>query len=160
MLRTYAIELKWGLIFFAITLLWMILEKIGGLHSSNIGYHQILTIFFTIPAILIYILALREKRQSTTSGFTWEEGLKSGAIVTLIVAALSPLGQLITHLYLSPEYFENVIDYTVENGKMTEEEAKNYFNLKSYIWQSAVGAVLMGLLTSAIVAIFTKRNPV
>ena len=41
---------------------------------------------------------------------------------------------------------------------MTEEVAKNAFNLKSYIIQATMGAFIMGLITSVIVAFFTKSK--
>ena len=59
---------------------------------------------------------------------------------------------------VSPEYYENIINYTVEMDKMTLEEAKAYFNFKSYMIQSIIGAPIMGIITSAIVAIFVKKK--
>jgi hypothetical protein len=41
---------------------------------------------------------------------------------------------------------------------MTQEAAENYFNMKSYIIQGLIGAPVMGLITSAIVAIFTRKK--
>ncbi|QNL22875.1 DUF4199 domain-containing protein [Hyphobacterium sp. CCMP332] len=159
MLKKYAIELKWGIIFFAVTILWMVLEKVSGLHGDLISEHPIYTNLFAIPAIIIYVLALKEKRDRSLNGkMTWVEGLITGTIISGIVAALSPLAQLIIHLYLSPEYFENAINYAIENGKMSEEDAEGYFNLRSYIWQSVGGAMVMGVITSAIVAAFLKKK--
>ena len=135
MVRKYAVELKWGIIFFAITLLWMLIEKLSGLHSTYIDQHPIYTNLFAIPAIIIYVF-----------------------IISVIFAALSPLGQYITHLYLSPEYFENVIRFSVETGKMTQEQAEGYFNLQSYIWQSVGSAIILGVITSAIVSLFLKKK--
>jgi hypothetical protein len=71
---------------------------------------------------------------------------------------LSPLGQLITHYVISPEYFSNVIKYSVESGLQIRVEAEEYFNLKNYIVQSTIGAPLMGIVTSAIVAFFLKSK--
>lgn len=41
---------------------------------------------------------------------------------------------------------------------MTQEAAENYFNMKNYIVQGLVWSPIMGLLTTAIVAIFTRRD--
>jgi len=46
----------------------------------------------------------------------------------------------------------------VNEGQMTQEAAENMFNLKSYIIQAPIGAFIMGLLTAAIVAIFTRKK--
>ncbi len=159
MLKKYAIELKWGIIFFAVTLLWMVIEKVSGLHSVHIDQHAKYTNLFAIPAIIMYVLAIKEKRDKALGGhMTWVEGMISGVIISAVVAALSPLGQIITHLYLSPEYFQNAINYAVENGIQSERQAKGYFNLQSYVWQSAGGAMVMGVITSAVVAFFLKKK--
>lgn len=71
---------------------------------------------------------------------------------------MSPLTQVITSLVITPEFFENAINYAVSNGKMDQSAAEKYFNLNSYILQGLIGAPIMGIVTTAIVAIFTKRN--
>lgn len=160
MLKKYAIELKWGIIFFAVTILWMVIEKVSGLHDELISEHSTYTNLFAIPAIIIYVLAIKEKRERSLNGkMTWLQGLITGTIISAIVAALSPIGQIITHLYLSPEYFQNAIDFAVESDKMTQEAADGYFNLRSYIWQSVGGAMVMGVITSAIVALILQKKP-
>jgi len=157
-MRKYAIEIKWGIIFFAAVLLWTVFEKYIGLHDERIDRHHILTNFFAIPAIIVYVLALIDKRKWLGGTMTWVQGFFSGLIIAVIVSLLSPLGQYLTHEFLSPNYFENVIALTVDKGDLNQEDAEAYFNLSSYIKQSMVGAVMMGAMTSAVVAIFVKRK--
>lgn len=158
-MKSRSIEIKWGFLFFAVALLWMVGEKMAGLHDQYIASHYIYTNFFAIPAILIYVLALRDKRKNYYRGYmTFGQGFTSGAIITAIVMVLSPLSQLIVHYLITPEYFHNVSEYAVSSGQMTRPEAENYFNLPSYIMQAVIGAAVMGLLTSAIVALFMKRT--
>ncbi|WP_430817917.1 DUF4199 domain-containing protein [Carboxylicivirga sp. RSCT41] len=157
-MKKIAIELKWGIIFFAIILLWTVFEKSIGLHDERIDKHYILTNFFAIPAIIVYVLALLDKRKWLGGTMTWSQGFLSGLVIAVIVSLLSPIGQYLTHAYLSPEYFPNVIALSVEQGKLTQEQAEAYFNLNSYIKQSMIGAIMMGAITSAIVAIFTRKN--
>lgn len=155
-----AIELKWGLIFFGATLLWMVLEKAAGLHGSHIDKHAVYTNFFAVPAILIYICALRDKRELYYHGvMSWKQGFVSGIVLTAFIALFSPLAQVITHKIITPDYFGNAITFAVASGKMSEEAAAAYFNLNSYILQSVVGAAVMGLLTTTIVALFVKKRP-
>ena len=59
---------------------------------------------------------------------------------------------------ITPEYFPNIIEYSVGEGMMTLEEAENYFSLGSYIMQGSIGALIMGIITSAIVAFFIKKK--
>lgn len=153
------IEIKWGLIFVIMMLVWMYFEKAMGWHGKNIADHATYTNFVAIPSIIIYVLALLEKRKKHFNNvMTWKQGFISGLIITAVVVILTPFSQLVTHELITPEYFENVKAYAVDQGQMTQEEANNYFNLTSYLWQSIVGALIMGALTSAIVAIFVKRK--
>jgi hypothetical protein len=89
---------------------------------------------------------------------SYKQGFISGLVITLIVTLLSPLTQYITSTLITPEYFPNVIHYSVSSGKMTQAEADSFYNLKSYIIQGLIGAPIMGLITTAIVAIFTKSK--
>ncbi len=158
-MKKYAIELKWGVLFTIMSLLWMMLEKGLGWHDELIGKHHIYTNFVAIPAIAFYIIALIDKRQNYYDGLmTYKQGFLSGLIISLVVMVLSPLTQVITSLYITPNYFENVIHHVVANNQMTLEEAENYFNLSNYILQSAMFAPLMGIITTALVAIFVKRK--
>ncbi|MBN1186959.1 MAG: DUF4199 domain-containing protein [Bacteroidales bacterium] len=153
------IEIKWAIIFSVITLIWMLLEKLVGLHSEHIDKHIVYTNLFAIPAIIIYVLALIDKRKNYYKGvMTYKQGFITGLIITVIVVILSPLTQYITSAFITPEYFPNVINYVVNKGKMTQEAAEKQFNLQNYIIQGIIAALLMGLITSAIVAIFTKKR--
>lgn len=158
-MKNYKIEIKWAVIFMIMTLVWILLEKLTGLHTTHIDKHPIYTNFIAIPAISLYAFALLDKRKNFYGGvMSYKQGFNSGLLITLFVTVLSPLTQLIITLLISPEYFPNVIKYSVSQEKMTQEGAESYFNLKSYIIQGLIGTPVMGLLTAAIVAIFTQRK--
>lgn len=160
-MKKYTTEIKWGLIFTIVALLWMVFERLMGWHGENIDQHAAMTNLFAIPAILIYVFALLDKRKRDYNGImTWKEGFISGLIITLVVVILSPLAQYLTHTVISPEYFTNVIEYAVSAEQMTREEAESYFTLNNYMVQSAVGGLIMGIITSAVVALFTKKKEV
>jgi hypothetical protein len=86
------------------------------------------------------------------------EGFKSGLIITLVVVILSPLSQYITSTYITPDFFKNIIEYSVSSGKMEEQAAEEYFNLQKYMIQSVIGAAIMGLITTAIVVFFVRSK--
>ena len=158
-MKNITTEIKWGMIFFSVTLLWMYFEKLMGWHGPNIEQHATYTMLFAIPAILVYVFALLDKRKNAYEGkMNWKQGFFTGLIITLIVTVLSPLGQLIIHTIISPEYFPNVIEYAVEQDKMSRSEAESQFNLSSYIFQATFGALVMGIVTSAIVALIVKKT--
>lgn len=89
---------------------------------------------------------------------TYWQGVKTGLLITLVVTILTPLTQWITLSIITPDYFENVIAYAVDSGKMTQQEANDYFNFKSYMIQSILGAPIMGIITSGMVAAFTVKR--
>jgi len=158
-MKNLNIEIKWAIIFSVMQLLWMLLERLTGLHSVHIHKHAIITNVITIPAIAIYVFALLDKRKNFYQGImTYKQGFVSGLTITLFVTVFSILTQYITSTIISPDYFTNVIKYVVSEGQMTQEAAENRFNLKSYIIQAPIGAFIMGLLTAAIVAIFTRKK--
>ncbi len=158
-MKKFAIEIKWGILFTIITLLWTYLEKSFGWHGELIQKHATNTNYFAIVAIAVYVIALLDKRKNYYSGkMKWVQGFSTGMFITLIIAILSPLAQYITHIFITPGFFPNVIQHTIEQGKLSQEEAEAYFNLKNYIFQSILGGVIMGVITSAIVAIFVKKK--
>lgn len=159
-MKNLKIEIKWAIIFSVIGLLWMLLEKLVGLHSTHIDKHMYLTNLFAIPAIIVMVLALKDKKKDFYAGeMTYKQGLISGIILSVFIALLSPLTQWITSTIITPEYFPNVITYSVETGyHKSIEEAEAYFNLKNYIVQSTIGALIMGILTTAIAMIFIRSK--
>lgn len=158
-MKEYSLEIKWGLIFSIMVLLWMFIERSVGLHDDLIAHHATYTNLIAIPAIAIYVFALLEKRRVHYQGkMTYWQGFKTGLLITLVVTILTPLTQWITLSFITPQYFENVIAYAVENDKMTLQEANDYFNFKSYMIQSVLGAPIMGIVTSGIVAAFTVKK--
>ncbi len=159
-MKNIKIEIKWAIIFVIISLLWMLLEKLVGLHSVHIDKHMYLTNLFAIPAIIVYVLALKGKKEKDFNGqMPYKQAFISGLIITAIVALFAPLTQWIISTVITPEYFPNVIAYSVESGyHKSLEEAEAYFNLKNYVVQSVIGAFVMGVLTSAIVAFFVRTK--
>jgi hypothetical protein len=158
-MKTRRIEVKWAVIFCVMQLLWMLIEKLTGLYDEHIDKHHIYTNFIAIPSIAIYVSALLDKRKNFYDGImSYKQGFVSGLVITLVVTVLSPLVQYVISSLIAPEYFPNIIKYSVEEGKMTQEAAESYFNLKSYIQQVLIGTPIMGIITTAIVALFTIRK--
>jgi hypothetical protein len=153
------LEAKWAIYFVLMMIGWMVLERLTGLHGKNIGSHTIFTNFIAIPAITIYVLALLDLRRNKYAGcMTYTQGFVSGLIITAIVSLFSPLVQYLTSEVISPDFFKNMTEYTVSQGKMSQQEAEAFFNLPSYMRQVLVGTPVMGIITTAVVAIFTRKG--
>ncbi|TDQ17568.1 uncharacterized protein DUF4199 [Algoriphagus boseongensis] len=158
-MKKIRIELKWGVLFVVSGLIWMIFEKSMGWHDVHIDKHATYSMFYAPIAIAIYVLALLDKKRNYyQEKMNYLQGFISGLVITLVVVILSPLSQYITSEFISPDYFSNAIAYAVSSGTLTQEAAESNFNLNSYMVQAVGGAAFMGLITSAVVAIFTRSK--
>jgi hypothetical protein len=159
-MKNIKIEIKWAIFFALMTLGWMVLEKISGLHGKYIDYHLYLTNLFAIPAIWFMVLALKDKKKNFYNGnMSYRQGLIAGIIVSLFIAMLSPLTQWITSYLISPEYFPNVIKRSVELGYFeTTAEAEANFNYKNYAINSTIFAFVFGVATTAVAMIFIRTK--
>lgn len=158
-MNNYKLEIRWGFIFSVAMLLWLLVERLVGLHSTYIEYHMVWTNLFAVVAIAVYVFALCQKRDKELNGnMTWKQGFMSGVGITVVVAILSPLTQWLAHTVVSPHFFTNMVEFAVRSGNMTEAQALDYFSLQSYMMQAVIGAVAMGVITSAVVAFFVRNQ--
>lgn len=158
-MKNYLIELKWAAILSVFILIWMVMEKLTGLHSTHIDKHAIVSGLIIIPNVILYTLAIREKREKFYSGvMSWKQGFITGLVVSLFLTVFSPISQVIISTVISPEYFPNAIEHAVNTGNLTRPEAEAYFNLPNYLVQIVIGTPIIGAVSSAIIAIFTKKQ--
>lgn len=152
-------EVKWGLAFFIMTLVWMTFEHLMGLHGEKIAMQEKMTGFFSIPAVTVYWLAIRDKRNNDLKGrMTWKQGVIAGLKVTMIATALAPLAMLLTVYVISPDYFKNVIEYTVNVQGRDRAEMEAAFNVKHYLLNELYVTPIMGALTAMVVSAFLKTR--
>lgn len=151
-------EIKWGLIFALVLFLWICLEYAVGLHDKYIASHQYVSFIFVIPAAAMMYLALREKRRTLGGKISFTQAFLCGLGVSVVVSLLSPLTQYIFHRYVNPNFFNDFINYAVNSGKATLEQAQAYFNLKSSMIQGSVGALVMGVIISLILAAIMRSK--
>jgi hypothetical protein len=159
-MKNRQIELKWALVYVFVFLLWMLGEKLTGLHDEHIDQHQTVTLFFFPLHILIYVLALLNKRKADFQGLmSYKQGLISGVVLSILIGLLSIPAQWVVSTLITPDFFDNAIAYSLEiNYHETLEEAQEYFNLESYLLQSSVGSLITGIVLSSIISLFTKRK--
>lgn len=158
-MKSIKVELKWAIIFTIMSMLWIVLERVTGLHDEYIQSHPIFTNLIAIPAIIIYVLALRDKKYNFFEGhITYRQVFISGLILSLMIALLAPISTYISVEYLSPDYFDNMISYSVENEYLSLKEARDNFNSSNYMLQSVIFAPIMGIITTLVVGIFIRSK--
>lgn len=159
MIQRYIHEIKWALIFIVALILWVFAERLLGFHSVRLQYQALVSGLFTLVAVLIYVLALGQKRQQYyLDHMTWQQGFYCGFIITLIITILTPLVQLLIHTVVTPHFLTNMITYTAELEGIEPAAAAVRYNLGSYVIQAMLSALVMGIVLSAIIAFFVRTR--
>jgi hypothetical protein len=160
-MKKFAIEFKWALIFTAASLAWMYMENAVGLHGLYIEKHPVYTNLFAIVAISLFVLAMRDKKKNYFDGqMSFSQGFLSGMVMSVFIAVMTPAVQYITARFISPDFFDNMVEYTVRNKIYSPVQAKAYFNAENYMRIATFGALSAGIVTSALVAVFIKSKKI
>jgi len=158
-MKTFAIEIKWGIRYIFFYLGWVFLEKYTGVYDENIGNYFLYSLLFYVFAFLIYILAIKEKKEHFFANkMEWKQGCISGIFLTIVISLLMPLAQIAIHKGIAPEFFPNMIAKSLQSKNADPEAIKSYFNLMSYMWQSIFTTLSVGFVYSAIVARFLRTK--
>lgn len=155
----WRIALKWGLVYALLTLIWLSLESMAGLHDSRVKYRVILTNLKYIPMLLIYYAALREARNlKPDEAYPYSQAFIDGLRLTAMATLLSVPAQYLSMEYLVPDFLQKMEAAMIEGGWMTAVEAKGFFKFRSYFIQSVLAIPATGLMITAITALFVQRN--
>lgn len=156
------IELKWAAIITTFTCVWAAMEKALGYHTdfSNI---IVTAFFYYILLTLLWAVAFIDKKKSLGKGAVWEfkNAFKFGLFLTGLLTILSPIAQYIIYQTISPDYFENIIQYQLAKGKQTRESLELIHNLNFTIRQGVMNSLSLGVIFSALYAwVFKTKNTV
>jgi Protein of unknown function (DUF4199) len=154
-----AFEWKWGGIIGAAGILWLVASWALGFHERGIGMIQVTAALSIVVALVGYFFAMRDlrRREAETSLI---EAVRRGALIAVIAAVLAVLGQAIYFKVINPGWTDYMVeqsrlfyaDQGVDEKGLAEiaESAKATFGLASYATQAGVGALLQGVLFSAL----------
>lgn len=149
--------IKWGVIFSAMSVCWIALEKLLGFHDQRIQLHPYFTNLIFFPAVAVYVYAMRERRTELGGKATFKELFLFGLGVSVVVAVLAPLGQWICFTFITPTFFQNVIAAGVAQGHKLEELQAN-FNAANYRIIGVIGGLVIGAITSLILAAIMRSK--
>lgn len=162
-----SLELRWGLLIGIANLVWLYGTFYAGLHTRGVAGIQVVTLGAFLLSLIGYVFALRAvvRREPETS---YLEGLKSGAVVAGVVALVAMIAQVGYFKVVNPDWTEYMVGETrkffearglPEEGIAEQVEgARKTFGLGSYVIQSALGAVFLGVLFSSIIMIFLRKR--
>jgi hypothetical protein len=158
-MKKFSIEFKWALITILIFLAWMTLEKELGFHDEKIKWEPLFNILYVLPLFLLYFLALLDKKTNYYKGnMNWKQGIIAAIVISFIMVLFSPISQFILHEFISPNFLNNTIKYTVAAKKLSLEGAKEYTTLSSSIWKNISDSLSFGVVIGAIVAYILKSK--
>lgn len=157
MIKQFRTEIKWAVYYSIFLLLWMIVERITGLHDKYIDLQQNISMFLLIPTVVFYVLQLIKKNRHFYKGnMTYVQGFFSGVIFTLCIMLLTPVVQCISYYIISPDYFSNLTNYSIMKGIYTKEQAAQQFNYGNFLFINEVFLMLTGVVFAAFVPLYFK----
>lgn len=154
-------EWKWGLGIGAAGVGIFVATWALGWHERGLGALQVSCALPILVHFVGYALALGGlfRREPETR---FAEGLKSGGLVAVLVAAVAALGQAVYLRHLDPGWTGRLVEAVrrryAEAGfsgaglEEVVEGARTTFGFASSVTQAGVGALVTGLLFSAVVA--------
>lgn len=162
-MKDFRTELRWGIIFSLVSMIWVYIEKnLLNWHDEHIahqlGYHFIVTILLFF---IFFYLGIKDKKKNYYKGrLTWKQGVVSGGMITVIIVLLSPLTVFFIYHYITPDYFEHMIAY--QTGKelypMEVAAARRSFNMTSFIINEVSTTFSFGIGISALLSLFLRTG--
>jgi hypothetical protein len=162
-MKNYTIEIKWAIRFTLMTLAWAIGEKLVGLHDAYIAHYGLYTNLIALPALFFYVMALKEKKKYFFNGtMTWSQGFISGIVLSFLIALLAPIAQFVIYSSITPHFFETIIAYKTNaalvSHPISKAAALSYFNLKSFMLQSAFSDLSTGVIVGALLSLVLRNK--
>ena len=161
-MKKFTVEIRWAIRYIFVYIAWVFLEKGMGVYSTNIASYPNYSMGFYALALLLYILAINDKKkQIFHNSMSWKQGCVSGIYLSIGIGILMPFCQAIVHKFIAPEFFPNMIQYAVSKNYMQPAAAAEYYSLYTYIFQSLFFSLSIGVVFSAIAALIlrTHNNP-
>lgn len=159
-MKKFEIELKWASAFTAISIAWVYFEKYLGYHDTNVSSQPIFSFWLMVPQALIYIVAIRQKRERYYGGeITWQKAFISGVVLSAIIVGLSPAAVYLMTEFISPEFMSNIVEVRAEQG-LPREGLEQIYNLNTMLRDAIFNNLATGVFFSAIIALFLKNKKV
>ncbi len=157
-----------GFVIGLVNLTWLYVAYFLGLHTSGIAVFQVFMLFWLLINIAAYVFALRALKRQNPS-LSYFGGLVAGTIASLASAVCAVIAQIGYYKVVNPtwpefmaqsarEYFESQ-GLSASKVQAQVDQARASFTLTNYAIQSAVAAIVLGVVLSAIIMIFLRTKP-
>lgn len=157
-MEKFKIEFKWASIFTAINLIWIYVEKYLGLHDEYVDFQSIVSLVMILPLCFVIYMALKQKKKDYYKGeMTWQKAFVSGALLSLLIAGLSPGPIYVMSEFVSPDFFEIAKSKAINNG-LPEDFASQLYNLDAYIKSAIMFYLAFGIMIAAVLGLIVKKR--
>jgi hypothetical protein len=151
------VNVRFGLLFFAVQTLWILGEFALGWHTTDVDVTRGTQGLFFLPAVGVMAWGLLAKKRAD-GHLAYRSALAMGAVVGLVVGALSVPFHMAYITWLNPDYAANMIASMVATGQATLEEATAQFAMPSYLLGLFVFPIIAGVLTNAVLGAFLRSR--
>ncbi len=161
------LDIKWGIILGLVYLVWLLASYYLGMHTDGIVKIWIVVLVSFILILCTLILALQDIK-TREEALNFREGLKSGAVISVIGGVIAALSQVIYFQWVHPEFTDLMVEQTrvhyqnlgVADEFMSEilEGARQSFGLKNYMIQAFGFQFVFGTIFSAMIMIFLRSR--
>lgn len=158
--------LRWGLILGLVSMGWLYLTFWLGLHTKGVLVFQVVPAGWLVIMGAGYVVALHALAGNERPSF--RSSMQAGATIAVVTALMAVPMQFIYFRVVHPAWPEFMVNQTREafaaRGASAAEiasrvdDARQYFSLRSYATQSALLALVVGLILSVIVAGILRRT--
>lgn len=154
------VEVKYGVLFAVVTLLWITMEFLMGLHSTYIHLHPYFSFLFLFVVVAVIYQGVKARKSLNEGNITYLHAFLSGVYISIVAVLLSPLVNYIFHSFINPDFFDAMISMSVQQMRLTEDMAREHFNLVRYTQLNIVFGLISGVITSGLVALVLKSKKV
>ena len=144
-------HVQYGLLLSGVTAICLTLMTVGG---TGFGAKSLFQQFFMIlmPFIILYLGIHAKKREGRKHFFSYKNGLAEGMKISAVHAVVSPLVFWVFYVLINP----SLLDYV--RGSYRLGNISNSAIISVDMSAQFVGALLVGLIYSAIIAYFVRSK--
>ncbi|GAB3171876.1 DUF4199 domain-containing protein [Telluribacter humicola] len=162
-------EFKYAAILTAILFLWLCLEFWLGFHDAMVDYLPLTSLLTVVIWGLVLNREIKEKRTlPTTTFWNYGRGFRTAMLTTVLALPMLVLSRWLFYDLINPDFFNNIMikgrewltvsATTEDNFNNSIKMMEDYFQMKSYQTVVLVFNVVTGLIFSAILPLFHKKN--
>lgn len=157
-MEKFGIEIKWAAIITLALCAWGLIEKKMGWHHDFSNIIISLLLQYLLIILLLFIAFIDKKRNFYNNQWTFKQAFKFGLFLTGLLTILNPLAQYILYESISPDYFENIIEYQLAKGRSTREELLSIHNIDLKIREGVTNTLSIGVIFTAMFAFILKNK--